>query len=298
LAPPAPSTAAAVPVADVDPLSWNVDIPTDSRSHSRRGGKYQLRTALLGVLLVGLASWSYFGQPEEQFVGAIGYVDESLDLGLSRSGDDFVDVWSADRGISIVDSPVIEPAASTETAFSETEESDAEPEAANTIEDSGSAAEEAIVQPVTAGPLTIENATDPIVAMADEKVAEVLARTESGTMPLATNTVGVDPIVSVSEHDAAARITVQHNTNSATQLTWWTSEDTAIADRDFIALQQQIMTDASLAGGNVIHIPLINDSMPELNESFFVNFGLRNTENGQIERIATVRVNIIDDDLR
>ena len=38
--------------------------------------------------------------------------------------------------------------------------------------------------------------------------------------------------------------------------------------------------------------------MPELNESFFVNLGLRNTEDGKIERIATVRVDIIDDDLR
>ena len=85
---------------------------------SRR--KTPLRTALLGMLLAGLAAWSYFGQPEEQFVNAIGYVDETLDLGLSGSGDEFVDVWTADRGISIVDSPVIEPAASTETAFSKT----------------------------------------------------------------------------------------------------------------------------------------------------------------------------------
>ena len=111
-----------------------------------------------------------------------------------------------------------------------------------------------------------------------------------------TDMVVVDPFVSVSERDAAARITLQHNTNPTMQLTWWTSEGTAIADQDFIAGKQRIMTGASLGEDNILHVPLINDSVPEPRESFFVNLELRNTEHGKIERTATVRVDIIDDD--
>jgi hypothetical protein len=80
------------------------------------------------------------------------------------------------------------------------------------------------------------------------------------------------------------------------KLTWWTSEGTAIADQDFIAGKQQIVTGALLGEDNVLHVPLINDSVPEPRESFFVNLELRNTEHGQIEQRATVRVDIIDDD--
>ena len=47
----------------------------------------------------------------------------------------------------------------------------------------------------------------------------------------------------------------------------------------------------------MLHIPLVDDSLSEPRESFFVNIGLFDTQQGQIERIAVVRVDIIDDDL-
>jgi hypothetical protein len=298
VAPPVQSIAAAVPVAAVDPFSWNVDDATGSPSQSRRSGRHRLRTALLGMLLAGLAAWSYFGQPEEHFVNAIGYVDETMDLGLSRSGDGVVDVWTADSGISIAESPVAEPAASIETAFTETAERNSALKPASTIEERVSTAKETIDQPVPAEPLTVENATDTVDEVTDQKVDEGIAHNDAHTTQVETDTVVVAPFVSVSEHDAVALINVQLNTYSSTQLTWWTSEDTATAGQDFIAVQQRVITDASLEDGNILHIPLINDSVPELNESFFVNLGFRSTEDGQIERIATVRVDIIDDDLR
>jgi hypothetical protein len=48
----------------------------------------------------------------------------------------------------------------------------------------------------------------------------------------------------------------------------------------------------------VLHVPLVNDSLSEPRESFFVNFGREDTLTGQVERVATVRVDIIDDDSR
>ena len=106
-----------------------------------------------------------------------------------------------------------------------------------------------------------------------------------------------ESIVSVSERDGAARVTRPRIENSATLLFWWTSEHTAKSDEDFVPIKQQAIADASIEGSNMLHIPLVNDGLPEPRESFFVNFGLRNTQQGQVELVATVRVDIIDDDL-
>ncbi|MBT8099632.1 MAG: hypothetical protein KJO82_07770, partial [Gammaproteobacteria bacterium] len=73
-------------------------------------------------------------------------------------------------------------------------------------------------------------------------------------------------------------------------------EHSAIADSDFIPVNEQAVADVSTDEGSILHVPLVNDSLPELRESFFVNLGARDPRQGQIERIATVRVDIIDDD--
>ena len=270
---PVQSIATAAPVAAVDPFSWNEDDLKGSRS--RRNGGHHLRTAFLGTLLAGLVAWTYYGQPEEHFANVIGYVDETMNLELTKYGDGVTDVRTTDPG-----QPVLADRS----------------EPANALEESVSAAEETSDQPAPAEPLTAENMTDTVDEAADEKAGEVLAGTDADSSQAETDMVVVDPFVSVSERDAAARIALQHNTNSTMQLTWWTSEGTAIADQDFIAGKQRIMTSASLAEDNILRVPLINDSVPEPRESFFVNLELRNTEHGKIERIATVRVDIIDDD--
>jgi hypothetical protein len=78
---------------------------------------------------------------------------------------------------------------------------------------------------------------------------------------------------------------------------WWTSEHTANADKDYISIDQETMVGASFDESSMLHIPLVDDSLSEPRESFFVNIGLLDTQQGQIERIAVVRVDIIDDDL-
>jgi len=49
--------------------------------------------------------------------------------------------------------------------------------------------------------------------------------------------------------------------------------------------------------GRALNNPLVNDILYEPRESFFVNIGRLNARQGQIERIAAVRVDIFDDDL-
>lgn len=288
---PAPSFATATPAASVDPMTWNINDRPPLRS--KRRVLHPVRTAFLGLLLAGLVAWTYYGQPEEVFVDAIGYVDETAALGLVNSGDEVVDVWTtepdqpplAESAAPVIDAPATEPAVTAETAMADSSEDIAEVEPAIVVEERVSVAEQSSEQPEIAETMTVDRA---------DKVP-VENKTES--TPVAANTVIVDPFIAVSERDAAARIPLQHNTDSTKQLMWWTSDNTANGDRDFIAVRQRVMTDTSLNDGAVIHISLINDGVREPRESFFVNFGLRSIEQGSIELIATVRVDIIDDDL-
>ena len=45
-----------------------------------------------------------------------------------------------------------------------------------------------------------------------------------------------------------------------------------------------------------LHIPLVNDSLPELSETFYVYLGRHDTQLGRLEPIARIRVEISDDD--
>ena len=143
------------------------------------------------------------------------------------------------------------------------------------------AAEPETVEPEAVEPEVVEpEVVEPVVVESDVVEPEAVVLTES--------------FVSVSERDASARIVLQRNDESGSPLVWWTSEHTAKADTDFVPVPQQVVYFGS---GDPLHIPLVNDSLPERPESFFVHFGLRHAEQGNIERVATVRVDINDDDL-
>lgn len=145
----------------------------------------------------------------------------------------------------------------------------------------------------------------PVATERDAMIEEIVVTMAQPTVqltPAATTSTEpgldfIESIVTVSERDGAARIAPLFTDNSTMPLIWWTSEHTANADTDFIAVEQQTMTDASTGDGTTLYIPLVNDDLPEAPESFFVNVGLRNTQLGQVERIGIVRVDIVDDDL-
>ncbi|MFT5501415.1 MAG: hypothetical protein ACI88G_001552, partial [Woeseiaceae bacterium] len=277
-----------------NPIFWlDSDLPG---TRSRRKGRHPLRTAILAMLLVGLVAWSYYGEPEEKAAELIAYIDATMELGLVEPSDGVIDVRTTEPATpieavladAVKDSSEAEPAIIIEETVSTAEE---------TIEESISTTEKSIDQPEPVEALIVETMTDTVDEATDEAADPVLTVKNTDAAQAEPDMIVVDPFVSVSERDAAARIPLQLNIKSTSQLTWWTSELTASADHDFISVQQRIMTAASLEGDNILHISLINDSVPEPIESFFVNLGLRNTEQGKIEHIATVRVDIIDDDL-
>jgi hypothetical protein len=102
--------------------------------------------------------------------------------------------------------------------------------------------------------------------------------------------------VTVYERDAAARIAFRRPSGTAAALYWWTGDQSAIADSDYIALEQPVVAFASGEEAETLHVPLINDGLPEPRETFHVYLGQRNPQSGQLEPIARIRVDINDDD--
>jgi len=294
---------AAPPPPAVDPISMIEIRPSDMRWDQEPG--HTLRTVFLGMLLAGLSAWTYYGQPEEHIVSLIGYVDEKMDIGLAGQRDGIIDVSAKEPDqIVLADDivPVDEPAdaapeARIEAAQRTQETQLAEPESTAMIEANVAAMEQSTDQSAFAAATAVDYATE----TADEEPVsvenELKADANSDQIPTEPEAVVAESVVSVSEGAGAARITTLRSDKFDTPLIWWTSEHTADADKDYISITQKTVTDRSFNGGGVLHIPLVDDSLPEPRESFFVNIGRLNPQQGQIERIAAVRVDIIDDDL-
>jgi hypothetical protein len=237
-----------------------------------------LRAVALSLLLAGLIGWTQFGQPEEQLVHMIGFADARLNLGIvnqTRAIPDF----SAPMAVAAAAVPADVDTAATEVAPTHAEHAD-------------SIAPDRIVEKSDLPPAAH---THPI----DDTVPEDIAMVASDSNEPATTVPEViieETVISVAESDGAARITPALGGASSDPIVWWTSGHTASAEVDFISMERMMAADASSSDDAVLHIPLINDDLPEPRESFFVNFGLRDEQLGRIERVATVRVDILDDD--
>jgi hypothetical protein len=105
-------------------------------------------------------------------------------------------------------------------------------------------------------------------------------------------------VVRVSERDGSARIANPLPANTAGQVFWWTADNTAIAENDYIPAEAPRLAFASGEEAGALHVPLVDDSIPEPQETFFVYLGQHNPQLGRLETIARIRVEINDDDLR
>ncbi|MEJ2273057.1 MAG: protein kinase [Woeseiaceae bacterium] len=248
------------------------------------------RAVLLAVLLAGLAAWSYFAEPEEHIVGLIAYLDSSMNLGIAEQ------VEAVDPPASRVAAP--EPVVANDGA------PEPEPVEQTAAEQPGVAQPETeqreAGQPAPAADVATadsEPAADPEtietqqVESLEAPVTEPAAEEPPADEPEAAFT---PPVVTVSEQNELAEVALPSGAESQGPLVWWTSEHTARADTDFIAVPEQAVV---IAPGDTLDIRLVDDNLPEERESFFVDIGVRQPQ-GQIERVATIRVDIIDDDMR
>ena len=243
-----------------------------------RDDTHPVRTAFFGAVLAGLAAWLFLGDAREQATDMIGYVDETLDLGLAD--------WSAPDVSTVVAatfSPVEYPIAEDAPA-----DSDAAPDESVATLSNDTAEDVTAVMQTPATP-----ATDPVEPALLEAGADTDDSPANDTVPGPPTIRVAAPIMSVSEREGAARIVVESATGQ-TSFFWWTSDHTAVSDADFIAVPYQLADIGP--GGDAFLVPLVNDAIAEPTESFFVNFGIRNAQEGRLDRITTVRVDVVDDD--
>lgn len=100
------------------------------------------------------------------------------------------------------------------------------------------------------------------------------------------------PVLSVRESDVAARIVIRRSgdLSGAAEISWWTADGTAVADRDFADLGVRIERFAPGEASRTVFLPLTNDAEPEPTKSFNVLLG-----RGGVT-VDELRVDIIDDD--
>ena len=107
-----------------------------------------------------------------------------------------------------------------------------------------------------------------------------------------------EPVVRVSERAGVARVTITRNSGANDRVFWWTSDQSAHGDIDFIATERPVPGFTSGQETETLHIPLINDSIPESPEVFFVHLGTYDDSLRRFEGLSMVRVEITDDDSR
>ena len=132
---------------------------------------------------------------------------------------------------------------------------------------------------------------EPVEAPVTEPVAEDAAAEDPATDE-AEEAAFVEPAVVVFERSGLARVSLPRDAAPGLPLVWWTSEHTARANADFIPVTEQAV---DIATGDTLTVQLVDDNLPEAQESFYVDVGVRQPE-GHIERVTSIRVDIVDDD--
>jgi hypothetical protein len=105
-------------------------------------------------------------------------------------------------------------------------------------------------------------------------------------------------VVRVSEGNGSARIANPLPASTEGQIFWWTADETAVAENDYIPAKAPRLAFASGEEAEMLHVPLVDDSIPEPQETFYVYLGRHNPQLGRLETIARISVEISDDDLR
>lgn len=240
-------------------------VPAPKPMREEEHGPRRVLLPILLLALLGLSTWYYFGQPEREFARWMDIVLPWIDARTATTTLPRMTPIAAEPAPSVATPPKI--ATATPTPIAEIEI----PAATGFVGTLAPAAE-------TAAP-----------AIADARDAADAA--PSG--PAYGFSVSE---VRVSEGDGVASITVRRSGATDSPVYWWTSDSSAVAGKDYIATERpaRVFTD----GGDTatLLIPLIDDSLPEVDESFFVHLGSRSAQEEYVELVSSARVIITDDD--
>ncbi len=275
------------------PVAASAATAASPRVEKRREPDFRMRPFVLLALLAGICAWYFFGQPGNDIAKLMAVVEPYFEP-------------APDNRIVVIlpEEPTESAAAAPAEEAVAVPEPTAEPDAEGAPADSGEpapAAEEALS---AAG----ERPADPAAEPAAETMAQGEPPVVQDAQPASPDTPAPSPddarpgntlvrsLVTVYERDGAARIAFRRPVGTTGAVFWWTGDDTAVADSDYIGLDEPVVAFDSEEEAETLHVPLINDSLPEPKETFYVFLGHRNVDSGRLEPIARVRVDIIDDD--
>lgn len=250
---------------------------------------------VLIIALIALGVWSFYGQPRENVVTLINYVTSYLDSESSGSGNVSLPSRVSDP-TPLEESATLPPATETQPSAEDStgsETADEGPVTEYTVGSGTTSTEPSYPTVAIASPDSPTQASEADAAA--NLPADEFASTPDGAVP-SQSASELTSFVSISERDGAARITAQYPGNAAGTVFWWTDDHTAIAGEDYISVEQPVADFASTEETETLFIPLVNDAVPEPQETFYVYLGWHNAELGRLETILRVRVDINDDD--
>ena len=290
------------PAAQTVPVARHEDALDLERSKGKLARR--LPSLILVMILVGLGGWYFYGQPHDNVDWLIDYVDSFVENTSAGKDDgglpiDESDISPAATGITesanVPSTPTIttRPEAENDTR-AELTDSNPAVEDTTSSEVEANAIGEATTEPVDT-PMTISETTAPQSTDAANDLASTADVDESQTDPQFTL---MQSVVRVSEGDGSARIANPLPANTEGQIFWWTADDTTVAENDYIPAEAPRLAFASGEEAGTLHVPLVDDSIPEPQETFYVYLGRHNPQLGRLETIARISVEIIDDDLR
>lgn len=276
--PPRPSNGSPAPVVTTPAIpSGPVARNEDALEVSRAKGKprRRMRVPILLLALAGLGAWYFLGQPQDNVAALIDYVESSI-AARSLPRDD-VGLVAIPSDLGQAPSAEVKPV----------------------TELPGDATQPAEVAPT-------ETTDEGPVAVADESLSndDVAIDEAPGTAAIETSsqpepgTTLIRSVAYVSERDAAARIATRHPGTTTGQLYWWTDDNTAVSEYDYIPIAEPLEAFTSGEEAETVHVPLVNDSIPEPVETFYVYLGRFDAQTERFEPVLRVRVEINDDDLR
>jgi len=303
------SSGSSTAASPVSPATQTVPVARheDALDLERSKGKFarRLPSLILVMMLVGLGAWYFYGQPRDNVAWLSDYVDAYLD-GLSAGKDDGgLPINESDIAPAVVEitesadvpSPIVtQPEAENDTS-AELTDSKLTVEDTTSGEVDADATEEVTTEPAETQMMISETAAP---QSTDDATANDLASTsdiESSPQSDPQFTL-MQSVVRVSEGYGSARIANPLPANLEGQIFWWTADDTAIAENDYIPAKAPRLAFASGEEAGMLHVPLVDDSIPEPQETFYVYLGRHNPQLGRLETIARIRVEINDDDLR
>jgi hypothetical protein len=290
---PSPSAQHAAASARTKPAVITKAVPRnqDKRGVARAPRKRASlkRSFFLLVVLAGIAAWYHFGQPRDDIAKLAATIETYFNpVPDTTSGAATVAAVEQEPAEPVAQAPV---AADNEAPGTQAR-AEAVPDAPENaaIPDSGTETPIEIGAAASAEPIPDTPAS---AALSDSNAETPVEGNSAAEAP--ANTL-IQSLVTVSEGDGAARIAFRRPVGTTGTVVWWTADESAIAEQDYIALEQPVVGFAAGEEAETLHVPLINDGLPEPRETFYVYLGQRDPQTGRLERIARIRVDINDDD--